>query len=156
MLMRWSRYVMAVFLAMIVMPFSRSRSIESMIRSATAWFSRKRPDCQSMASTSVVLPWSTWAMIAMLRIDSPCSIRSILPDSRDRPLLHVAASPWRGYHDRDAPGRHADRASSSGNRRRVVLRRADPDGRRRAPALGGALQPPLVGRGLRERRRARR
>src|SRR5262245_1894818 len=65
---------MAVFLAMMVMPFSRSRSIESMIRSATAWFSRKSPDCQSMASTRVVLPWSTWAMIAMLRMLSRCCI----------------------------------------------------------------------------------
>src|SRR5436853_277977 len=59
---------------MIVMPFSRSRSIESMIRSATAWFSRKSPDCQSMASTRVVLPWSTCAMMAILRIDSRCCI----------------------------------------------------------------------------------
>jgi len=59
MLMRTPRYAMAVFLAMIVMPFSRSRSIESMIRSGTDSFSRKRPDCQSIASTRVVLPWST-------------------------------------------------------------------------------------------------
>src|SRR6266545_3239930 len=66
---------------MIVMPFSRSRSIESIIRSATVSFWRKRPDCHSMASTSVVLPWSTWAMMAMFRIDSRVSIRSILsPD----------------------------------------------------------------------------
>src|SRR5689334_6750009 len=62
---------------MIVMPFSRSRSMESMIRSGTASFSRKRPDCQSMASTSVVLPWSTWAMIATLRIVSRCCISSL-------------------------------------------------------------------------------
>ncbi len=46
----------AVFLARIVMPFSRSRSIESMTRSATSWFSRNEPDCQSIASTRVVLP----------------------------------------------------------------------------------------------------
>jgi hypothetical protein len=46
----------AVFLARIVMPFSRSRSIESSTRSATSSFSRKEPDCQSMASTSVVFP----------------------------------------------------------------------------------------------------
>ena len=26
------------------------------------------PDCHSSASTSVVLPWSTWATIAMLRM----------------------------------------------------------------------------------------
>src|SRR3954447_5843313 len=57
----------AVFLARIVMPFSRSRSIESITRSATSWFSRKEPDCQSIASTSVVFPWSTCATIATLR-----------------------------------------------------------------------------------------
>ena len=52
------------------MPFSRSRSIESMTRSATSWLARKAPDCHSMASTSVVLPWSTWATIATLRMSS--------------------------------------------------------------------------------------
>src|SRR5262249_2539414 len=57
----------AVFLARIVMPFSRSRSMESMTRLLTSWPSRKAPDCQSIASTSVVLPWSTWATIATLR-----------------------------------------------------------------------------------------
>src|SRR5262245_46959611 len=58
---------MAVFLAMIVMPFSRSRSMESRMRSGTVSLARKIPLCHSMASTSVVLPWSTWAMIARLR-----------------------------------------------------------------------------------------
>src|SRR5918994_1176448 len=57
----------AVFLARIVMPFSRSRSIESITRSATSWLARNAPDCQSIASTSVVLPWSTWATMATLR-----------------------------------------------------------------------------------------
>src|SRR5215216_4612038 len=61
---------MAVFLAMMVMPFSRSRSMESITRSATCSFSRKIPLCQSMASTRVVLPWSTWAMMARLRTSS--------------------------------------------------------------------------------------
>src|SRR3954453_8483552 len=56
------------------MPFSRSRSIESMTRSATSWFARKAPDCQSMASTKVVLPWSTWAMMATLRRSVRCDI----------------------------------------------------------------------------------
>src|SRR6185436_19331945 len=55
----------AVFLARIVIPFSRSRSIESITRSATSWPLRKAPDCHSIASTRVVLPWSTWATIAM-------------------------------------------------------------------------------------------
>ena len=36
-----SQIVMAVFLARIVMPRSRSRSFESITRSATCWFSRK-------------------------------------------------------------------------------------------------------------------
>ena len=49
------------------MPFSRSRSIESITRSFTSWLARKAPDCHSIASTSVVLPWSTWATIATLR-----------------------------------------------------------------------------------------
>src|SRR5512134_571185 len=53
---------------MIVIPFSRSRSMESITRSGTAWCSRKMPLCFSIASTSVVLPWSTWAMIATLRM----------------------------------------------------------------------------------------
>src|SRR5262245_37853850 len=65
---------------MIVMPFSRSRSMESMMRSGTASLARNRPDCQSMASTSVVLPWSTWAMIATFRMLSRCCIS---------PLYHV-------------------------------------------------------------------
>src|SRR5712691_12515030 len=75
---------------MIVMPFSRSRSIESMMRSATVSFWRKSPDCHSMASTSVVLPWSTWAMIAMFRIDSRCSIRIILPSPPRRTCLSAS------------------------------------------------------------------
>src|SRR5262249_43680603 len=57
----------AVFLARIVIPFSRSRSVESSTRSATSWFSRNEPDCQSIASTRVVFPWSTCAMIATFR-----------------------------------------------------------------------------------------
>ena len=67
MLMRVSFQTTEVALARMVMPRSFSRSFESMTRSATRWFSRKEPDCFSSSSTSVVLPWSTWAMIAMLR-----------------------------------------------------------------------------------------
>ena len=50
------------------MPRSRSSSFESITRSATCSFARKVPDWRSMASTSVVFPWSTWAMMAILRI----------------------------------------------------------------------------------------
>ena len=35
---------------------------------------RKVPVCQSMASTSVVLPWSTWAMIATLRSEATSDV----------------------------------------------------------------------------------
>ena len=55
------------------MPFSRSRSPESRTRSLTDSLARKAPDCQSMASTSVVLPWSTWATMATLRMSSRVS-----------------------------------------------------------------------------------
>ena len=65
---------MDVFFAMMVMPFSRSRSIESMTRSATCSLARKMPDCHSMASTRVVFPWSTWAMMATFLI----SLRSCM------------------------------------------------------------------------------
>ena len=68
MLMRVPFQSTEVHLARMVMPRSRSRSLESMARSATCWLSRNVPDCFSRRSTSVVLPWSTCAMIAMLRI----------------------------------------------------------------------------------------
>ena len=41
--------------------------IESITRSLTSWLARKTPDCHSIPSTSVVLPWSTWATMARLR-----------------------------------------------------------------------------------------
>src|SRR5579871_6420268 len=51
------------------MPRSRSKSLESITRSITSSFARKMPLCRSIASTSVVFPWSTWAMMAMLRME---------------------------------------------------------------------------------------
>src|SRR4029078_3846127 len=81
----------AVFLARIVMHFSRSRSIESMTRSATSWFSRNEPDCQSIASTSVVLPWSTCATIATLRMSSRAGTAGGEPSGGSRP--HLAHGP---------------------------------------------------------------
>src|SRR5580704_3801872 len=59
---------MAVFLARMVMPRSRSRSFESITRSMMCSLERNVPLCCSMASTSVVLPWSTWAIMAILRM----------------------------------------------------------------------------------------
>ena len=49
------------------MPFSFSRSVLSITRSSNSLWVATEPDCLSMASTNVVLPWSTWAMIATLR-----------------------------------------------------------------------------------------
>ena len=49
------------------MPFSRSRSPESSTRSTRAARSPNAPEARSMASTRVVLPWSTCATMAMLR-----------------------------------------------------------------------------------------
>ena len=56
------------FLERMVIPRSRSRSLESRTQVGTASPSRKMPDCSSRESTRVVLPWSTWAMIATLRM----------------------------------------------------------------------------------------
>src|SRR5690625_7848030 len=50
-----------------VMPRSRSWSLESMTRSEWSPCSPNAPDCSSMPLTRVVLPWSTWATMATLR-----------------------------------------------------------------------------------------
>src|SRR3984885_1616493 len=60
----------AVFLARMVMPFSRSRSPESMTRSVISWWAPNAPVWRKRASTRVVLPWSTWATMATLRMSS--------------------------------------------------------------------------------------
>ncbi len=65
-----SLYVIEMFLDNIVMPRSRSWSLLSSTRSSTCWFSRKTPAVYSRRSTSVVLPWSTCAMMATLRMFS--------------------------------------------------------------------------------------
>ena len=62
------------------MPFSRSRSWLSSTRSSTAWLARNAPLCQSMASTSVVFPWSTWATIATFLMSSRAAIAT--PEGR--------------------------------------------------------------------------
>ena len=57
-----------MFFAMMVMPRSRSRSMESIMRSYTSARSARVSDWRKSWSTRVVLPWSTWATMAMLRI----------------------------------------------------------------------------------------
>ncbi len=69
------------------MPFSRSRSPESRTRSATSSFTLNAPVCQSMASTKVVLPWSTWATMATFRMSSRVFMGLVDPTGRDaRPV----------------------------------------------------------------------
>jgi hypothetical protein len=68
MLIRTPFHSTEVHLARMVMPRSRSMSLLSIARSATVWLSRKAPDCLRSWSTRVVFPWSTCAMIAMLRM----------------------------------------------------------------------------------------
>src|SRR5436190_22960197 len=88
MLKMTSPYRTAVFFARIVMPFSRSRSFESITRSLTSWLARNAPDCQSRASTSVVLPWSTWATIARLRRSERAGMKTF----QNRGKLHATAA----------------------------------------------------------------
>src|SRR5207244_3003291 len=52
----------------VVPPRRRSSGCESITRSFTCWLTRNTPAWRSIWSTSVVFPWSTWAMMAMLRI----------------------------------------------------------------------------------------
>src|SRR4029079_17946145 len=61
-----------------VIPFSRSRSLESIALSCTCSLARNVPVWRKRKSTSVVLPWSTWAMMAMLRICSRGSMGGLL------------------------------------------------------------------------------
>ena len=111
-----SLYVTAVFLERMVMPRSRSRSLLSITRVSTFSFSRNTLDCASMESTSVVLPWSTCAMMATLRTSSRFT---------SLPVVVVAAPPPPGC------GRRARRDAS--RRASRANERAPRRGRRRAP-----------------------
>ena len=64
----------AVFLARMVMPFSRSRSPESITRSVSSWWAPNAPVWRSSASTRVVLPWSTCATMATFLMSSRVSM----------------------------------------------------------------------------------
>src|SRR5262249_31977482 len=56
-----------MFLDRIVMPRSRSRSFESRMQLPTSCDARNSPLWRKRQSTSVVLPWSTWEMMAIFR-----------------------------------------------------------------------------------------
>src|SRR5205807_1523459 len=76
-----------MFLARIVIPRSRSWSFESRMQSWTSWLARNWPDWRSIASTSVVLPWSTWAMIATFRMSLRRFMRVESAQERGGPCL---------------------------------------------------------------------
>src|SRR6185503_18043653 len=158
---------MAQFLARIVMPRSRSRSLESMTRSTRCWCAAKVPDWRSSLSTRVVLPWSTWAMIAMFRIARGMRIRSSgkrrrfyhmilyflsffglvsrVSDTHDPLRVARAAFPERG-------GRPAGRRLGPPHRRRDGGDAHDEDG---DAAPGAPRLPPSRGKALFRDRRGR-
>ena len=73
-----------------------------MIKAPTCWWARKTWPCFNNASTRVVLPWSTWAMMARLRMvlfwQSVKSNHLAYYDSRRADLLpepHTGSRVWR-------------------------------------------------------------
>ena len=95
--------VTAVFFARMVMPFSRSRSFESITRSTRVSLVRKMPAWRSMKSTSVVLPWSTWATMATLRMRS----RAIMGGGKRAGVIYALRRTGKGKR----PGRHPGRCA---------------------------------------------
>ena len=65
-----SLYITDVFLAKIVIPLSFSCASESITLSSTCSFVLNTPLCFNNSFTSVVFPWSTWAIIAIFLIFS--------------------------------------------------------------------------------------
>src|SRR6266508_2295143 len=139
-LIRLPRNSTAVCLARMVMPFSRSRSIESMTRSTTSWLARKAPDWRSIASTSVVLPWSTCATMARLRRSSLIAGTSI-PFSLSRVACAHGRPPGAGRFQ-GKPSGFPDAMVASGRHRPVGAAGLAAAGclpRRRLLRLVGAL-----------------
>ena len=92
MLIKWLLYLKEPFFAAMVMPRSRSRSMESMSRSATTWLSRNMPLCLNNWSTSVVLPWSTCEIMAILRIKREFMGLSLPNDTIENPMGRLTAA----------------------------------------------------------------
>jgi hypothetical protein len=116
----------AQFLARMVMPRSRSMALLSITVSTTFSWSAKVPDWRSSWSTMVVLPWSTWAMMAMLRICLSCSWFSF--------GLRIC---WFSGGSEFGPARGSAVRSGSGARESVRRRRCGPGAAQEgAPAAG--------------------
>src|SRR5260221_1038074 len=87
---------MEVFLARMVMPRSRSRSLLSITRSIIRSLMLKVPVCCSRRSTSVVFPWSTWAMMATFRMSLRRRCLFMAGVDCTRSLLDREARFWKG------------------------------------------------------------
>src|SRR6266480_115294 len=86
-----------------VIPRSRSSSLESITRSMIFSLARNVPLCLSMASTSVVLPWSTWAMMAMFRMAELVELLLFVMYNFDRVEARGYARRVKSGHYRSAP-----------------------------------------------------
>src|SRR5580704_366039 len=89
----WSLKRTRTFWALMVIPRSRSRSMESrycsrMRRGSTAWVSSR------MRSDNVDFPWSTWLMIEKLRMSSGATTPSMLPSRPRRAVPTVWLVLW--------------------------------------------------------------
>src|SRR5438552_6844645 len=126
----------AVFFERMVIPRSRSSGFESMTRSFTCWLARNTPAWRSIWSTSVVFPWSTCAMMAMLRIckglgpdgadmrGAGCEGRSIGRWSRkDKRQDHLRAGRIPLHLHRHMPDAHAPQACLDGFEHALVVGR---------------------------------
>ena len=117
---RW----IAVFFARMVIPRSRSRSIESMTRSCVESLSvpspldrPRAPAWRRRASTRVVLPWSTWAMIATLRRSSRVGMRKGTSGEFGDSARCAPSSGANGRRPGDLPMVVAQRAAASARER---------------------------------------
>ena len=151
-----SLYTTEMFLDRMVMPRSRSWSLLSSTRSSTCWFSRNTPLAYNRRSTMVVLPWSTCAIMATLRMFScfmpfffflfkPCLNR------RGDDPYDGACGGYRSRRGRLSPercvfrlnsarfGRQGRRCRAIGTIRRGDRRRSTAVTRRPTPRRGGAL-----------------
>src|SRR5512139_437738 len=93
-----------------VMPRSRSRSLESITRSCNCSCAAKVPAARSSLSTSVVLPWSTWAMMARLRRARGISL---IRNAKSRALYATCAPPCCAASDQQP---HERRGEAGGER----------------------------------------
>ena len=62
------------------------------MQSPTSWLARNSPLWRSRQSTSVVLPWSTWAMMAILRMSLRRMSQVRSTEDKGRKLRHLAAA----------------------------------------------------------------